>query len=418
MKNITSMKKHIQKFIENEAAGGIVLIICAALALIVANIPAAAHYYHEISHFHLSAHVGGIEIFDLSFAHFINDALMAIFFITVAIEIKHEMLFGHLSSFKQASFPFFGALGGMIVPILFYLVFNYNKPELVHGYAIPMATDIAFAIGVLSLLGKAVPPAMKVFLLALAVIDDLGAIVVIAVFYTSNLNFAFLGLGGVTLILMFILNRILNVRSLTPYVILGIITWYACLHSGIHATIAGVITGLLIPMRDINGRNPSSEILHYFEPYVKWLIIPLFAFFNSGVTLGNIGSAISDNMTLIIGIFTGLFLGKPIGIWLFTYIAQLCHITQKPQSMTWDMTFMVGIICGIGFTMSIFIVNLSFTGNGDTVQTHIDIARLSIIISSAFAAVVGLILTKLNLNYYAKKAKIKKDSKLQVNNYD
>ncbi|MFC6276153.1 Na+/H+ antiporter NhaA [Psittacicella hinzii] len=396
--------RKFKKFFENEAAGGIVLIICAALALIIANIPAANAIYSKFLHFHIDLIIGGYEVFNLSFEHFINDALMAIFFVTVAIEIKQEMLHGHLASFKQASFPFFGALGGMVVPILIYFALTFSKPELIHGAAIPMATDIAFAIGVLSLLGKLVPPAMKVFLLALAVIDDLGAIVVIAIFYTTELNFLFLFIAFVAIVVMFIMNR-RNVRPLTPYIIMGIITWYCLLHSGVHATIAGVLTGFLIPNRDIRGRNLSMEVLHYFEPYVKWFIIPFFAFANSGVTLGAIGDALLPNLDLILGIFFGLFVGKPVGVFLFTYVCSKLGITQKPTSMTWSMTFLVGIICGIGFTMSIFIVNLSFPGVLPEERVHIDIARLSILCSSAIAAIVGLVLLQINLKRHQKKIK-------------
>lgn len=395
--------RKFKHFFSNEAAGGIVLILCAALALIVANIPSLQAIYNKFLHFYIDVQIGSFSFIHLSFEHFVNDALMAIFFITVAIEIKHEMLHGHLSTFKQASFPFFGALGGMVVPILIYFAITFHDPALIHGAAIPMATDIAFAIGVLSLLGKLVPPAMKVFLLALAVIDDLGAIIVIAIFYTTDLSFAYLGIGVLALVAMFVLNRYLNVRAITPYALLGIITWYCFLHSGVHATIAGVLTGFLLPNRDINGVNPSNSVLTYFSPYVKWLIIPIFAFVNSGVSLGDVSDAIGDNLHLILGIFAGLFIGKPVGVFLFTYVASKLGITQKPQSMTWDMTFFVGIICGIGFTMSIFIVNLSFPGVTMEERTHIDIARLSILGTSTIAAVVGLVLTRWNLLKHNKK---------------
>ncbi|RIY33102.1 Na+/H+ antiporter NhaA [Psittacicella hinzii] len=399
--------RKFKQFFENEASGGIVLILCAALALIIANTPSLQSYYSSFLHFYIDFSIANFEIIHLSVEHFVNDALMAIFFIVVAIEIKHEMLHGHLSSFKQASFPFFGALGGIIFPIIFYFLFTFHDPNLIHGAAIPMATDIAFAIGVLSLLGKLVPPALKIFLLALAVIDDLGAIVVIAIFYTTDISFTHLGVGIALLGLMFLLNR-MNVKAITPYLLIASVVWYCFLHSGIHATIAGVLTGFLLPNRDINGKNVSNEVANYFNPYVKWLIIPLFAFANSGVTLGDVSGVLAENSSLILGIFFGLLFGKPIGILIFTFVASKLKITAKPQSVTWDMIFFVGIICGIGFTMSIFIVNLSFPGISMEDRMHIDIARLSILGTSSIAAIIGLILTRLNLKHHEKKNALNK----------
>lgn len=403
------MRKRFKQFFDNEAAGGIVLIFTAVIALLIANSP-AEHAYHSFINFPVTIKLGMFG-FEGSFEQFVNDAFMALFFITVAIEIKHEMIAGHLSSFKTASFPFFGALGGMVAPAIIYSIFNHSNPVLAPGWGIPMATDIAFAIGVLSLLGNRVPASIKVFLLALAVIDDLGAIVVIALFYTSNLSVAWLGLGFVGIGIMYVLNR-RDVRALTPYFAIFGVVWYAFLQSGVHATIAGVLTGFVLPNRDIRGRNLAHEVSVYFSPYVKWLIIPLFAFVNSGVHIGGLGEGFAENMTVTLGIFFGLFLGKPIGIFLFTFVASKFNLTQRPNSMSWDLVFAVGIICGIGFTMSIFVANLSFPADSEADHVHLAIARLSILGSSTIAAIIGLIVTRFGLmwheNHDPKFAKVRK----------
>lgn len=389
------MIKSLKSFFQSESAGGIVLISVAILALIVANNSFTAEYYEHFIHIPVTAQFGAVG-FDLSFVHFVNDALMAIFFLAVALEIKHEMLHGHLSSFKKASFPFFGALGGMIAPAIIYYSFNSSHAQLATGWAIPTATDIAFAVGVLSLLGNRVPVPLKVFLLALAVIDDLGAIVVIALFYSSDLNFLWILSAAVVGLIMFALNRA-RVGVLTPYLLLFVVLWYCFLKSGIHSTISGVLAGFLIPNKQIGTRNLSTDLEHYFKPWITWFIMPLFAFTNSGVPLGGIGDSLAENMTLLTGIFFGLVLGKPIGIFTFTYLATLFKLTTRPAGTNWSLIFFIGFVCGIGFTMSIFITNLSFPGETEVDRMYTAVARLSILISSFFAAIIGLATMSLQL---------------------
>lgn len=386
----------LRQFFASDAAGGIVLILSSLLALFLANFSLTGETYEHFLHFPVSAQVGAFG-FNLSFVHFVNDAVMAIFFLGVALEIKHEMLHGHLSSLKKASFPFFGAVGGIVIPALLYYSVNYSEQYISEGWAIPMATDIAFAIGVLSLLGNRVPQSIKVFLLALAVIDDLGAILVIALFYTSELYVSWLLFAGVVVLVMLLLNR-LNVTHKGPYLVLTLILWYTFLQSGIHATIAGVVAGFIIPNKKINGVNLAHDIEHGLKPWITWFIMPLFAFSNSGINLTGIGDAVSHSVSLASGIFLGLVVGKPVGIFLFTYIAALLKFTAKPSDVNWITILSVGFICGIGFTMSIFITNLSFHEEIPNYTLFDSVAKLSILTSSLLAAIIGVVILYLTSN--------------------
>lgn len=414
------------QFLHNESIGGIILLICTVISLLCANIPQLGAL-HEIWGKSAGISVGNFSL-SMSMGHWINDGLMAIFFFVVGLEIKREMLVGELSSFKHASLPIFAAIGGMIVPALLYTLFNADG-DFSHGWGIPMATDIAFAIGVLSLLGKRVPLGLKVFLTALAIVDDLGAIVVLAVFYPSHaLHFDMLLYALAVVLILYFFNRN-KVNNMLFYIIPGIALWFLILKSGIHATIAGVILAMTIPSRTVinevkfmvrvryllekfkNASNSEVEVLanprqqhiihridkhvqeinpllHKFEtmlhPWVTFVIMPIFALANSGVEI-SFGLFTHDVLPIAEGIFFGLLLGKPIGIFLFSLIAVKTGVAKLPSGTKWKQVFALGIIAGIGFTMSIFIDSLAFS------DMHlVNVGKAAILGTSFMAAVFGL----------------------------
>lgn len=368
-----------KKFFESEKSSGLTLIAFTILSLLLAN-SSIQHSY--------------IEFWETSFAglkleHWVNDGLMAVFFLLVGLELKHEFTAGELSSLKKATLPIFSALGGMLIPAGIFICMNLGKPT-VSGFGIPMATDIAFALGALSLLGNKVPLSIKVFLTALAVIDDLGAIVVIGVFYTKTifwLNFA-IAIG--IFVVLLALNK-LKVRSLWIYVPLGISMWYFMLHSGIHATISGVLLAFAIPAFHKPGsKSPANhlqEALHYPVPFI---ILPLFALVNTAIPIGaDWSKALFEQVSL--GIILGLVVGKPLGIFLFTWLSIRLKLAEKPKGTTWSQLFGVGILGGIGFTMSIFVTILAF--NDAEVITN---SKIAILISSLLAGLIGFIWLKLS----------------------
>ena len=370
----------VTEFMRGEAAGGFVLMVAAALALIVANSAAATLYFES-----LHARLGGLSVL-----HWINDGLMAIFFLFVGLEIKREMLVGQLSSWPRRMLPGIGALGGMIVPALIYVAFNRNHPEALRGWAIPTATDIAFALGVLALLGKRVPTSIKVFLAALAIIDDLGAVLIIAVFYTSELSLLHLLLAAAVLILLVVLNKT-GVRRLTPYLVLGAILWFLVLKSGVHATVAGVVLALTIPLRMDNefADPPLITLEHALNRVVPFLIVPLFGFANAGLSLAGLTWAnLVDPLTL--GIALGLLCGKLIGVFGFSSIAIGIGIARLPQNASWTQMFGVAILCGIGFTMSLFIGMLAFA-NDPLLQSEVKVGILG---GSLIAGVLGYLVLR------------------------
>ena len=343
----------LRDFLASEAAGGILLMIAAALGLAIANSPAAPIYFHA-----LEAHLG-----PLSLLHWINDALMALFFLLVGLEIKREWLDGSLATWADRRLPIIAATAGMILPALLYLAVSGGDAGLVRGWAIPAATDIAFALGVLALLGSRAPASLKLFLTTVAIVDDMGAVAIIAFFYTSGLNLIALAAAGAILIGMVALNRA-GVRRLWPYLLLAAALWVAVFLSGVHATIAGVLTALVIPIERSPGRpdstdSPLHRLEHALQPGVAYAIVPLFGFANAGVALGGLGWA-TMVAPLPLAIAAGLFLGKQIGIFASMRLAVGVGIAQRPSGASWLQVYGVALLCGIGFTMSLFIGGLAF----------------------------------------------------------
>lgn len=381
--------KHLQRFFSSDASGGIILIIAAALAMILANSGLTSHLYQAFLATPVQLKVGPLEI-NKNMLLWINDALMAVFFLLIGLEVKREMVLGSLASRQQAAFPVIAAIGGMVVPALIYLAFNFQDPITRQGWAIPAATDIAFALGVLALLGSRVPVTLKIFLMALAIIDDLGAIVIIALFYTSDLSLLSLGVAAVAIAALAILNMC-NVRRTGIYILVGVILWTAVLKSGVHATLAGVIVGFFIPLKEQNGTSPAGQLEHVLHPWVAYLILPLFAFANAGVSLQ--GVTLEGLASLLpLGIMAGLFVGKPLGISLFCWLALKFKWATLPAGTTCKQIMAVGVLCGIGFTMSIFIASLAF-GNVD--PALINWAKLGILIGSVLSAVTGYTLLRM-----------------------
>jgi NhaA family Na+:H+ antiporter len=374
----------IREFLHHEAAGGIVLLAAAALAFVATNFPIAG-LYQEFLELHLTVKVGDIGL-DKSLVHWINDGLMAIFFFLVGLEIKRELIEGELSSVRQAALPVIAAAGGMAAPAAVYVLFNLGTPETLRGWAIPAATDIAFAMGVVSLLGARVPEGLKIFLLALAIIDDLGAIIIIAAFYTADLSLLALGLASIGIVVLIAMNRF-KVQSLAAYVLIGIYVWACVLNSGVHATLAGTIVGFCVPLKSPYGDEHSlaKRCIHALHPWVAFAIMPAFAFANAGVSLSGLTwQAVTTPLTL--GIALGLFIGKQVGVMAAILLARIAGISQLPEGAGWAATYGVAILTGIGFTMSLFIGGLAFPGSD-----HIVEMRLGVIGGSILSAVSGLL---------------------------
>ena len=372
--------KLFKDFFESEKVGGLILIACTIISLLLANSSLSQEYLH-FWHTNINGH---------SLEHWINDGLMAIFFLLIGLELEREVYIGELSDLKKATLPIFAALGGMIVPALLYLSLNFGT-ETQSGAGIPMATDIAFALGILSLLGNKVPTSLKVFLTALAVIDDLGAILVIAIFYTNDLSLFNLGIALGIFAVLLIMNR-LKVRNLIPYLVLGVFMWYFMLNSGVHATISGVLLAFAIPFGNGDKKSTSYILQHWLHKPVAFLILPIFALANTAIIINSDWHyALTHHYT--IGIAIGLILGKFIGISLFSYAAVKTKICQLPDDLNWKSIFGVSFLGGIGFTMSIFITLLAF--NDDE---HISNAKIMILISSLVAGLIGYFLLKTILN--------------------
>ena len=419
----------IQEFLHKEASGGILLIVCTIIALIWANSPFSESYFH-LWHTYLSLNLGGLGL-NYSLHHWINDGLMVIFFFVVGLEIKRELLVGELSSAKKAALPIAAALGGMIFPALVYVLFNAGTDGSA-GWGIPMATDIAFVVGILALLGKSVPLTLKIFVLALAIVDDIGAVLVIAIFYTSDISLTSLIIGAGLLLLLVIMNRV-GVRNLLIYTIVGIALWLAFLKSGVHATVAGVLLAFTIPassrintkkftdestalIKDFNdagehGENvltnearlsivdqienncekiltPLQRFEHGLHPWVSFLIMPIFALANAGVSIGS-GLTTALTHPISIGIILGLFFGKQIGIFGFSYLAVKLKLAAKPEGVSWKKIYAASILAGIGFTMSLFIANLAFDS-----EELLNIAKVGILAASLLSGVVGFLILK------------------------
>ena len=362
----------IRAFLKSESAGGLLLMASAALALVVANSPLAGAYFHALH----------VQVAGLSLAHWVNDGLMAVFFLLVGLEIKREAVEGELSTWSRRVLPGAAALGGMIVPALVYLAVNRETPGNLRGWAIPAATDIAFALGVLSLLGSRVPASLKVFLAALAIIDDLGAILIIAIFYTDHLTLWALGGAAMALGVLVAMNR-LKVISLWPYLLVGAVLWVLFLKSGVHATLAGVILAMTIPIRSGEARSPLHRLEHGLNPWVAYLVVPVFGFANAGVALGQVGLAqLAAPATL--GAILGLFLGKPIGVGLACLAAIKLGWAQRPSGASTLQLFGVSALCGIGFTMSLFINTLAFDA-----EILRDETKIGVLAGSVLSALLG-----------------------------
>lgn len=380
--------KHLRRFINSDASGGVTLIVAALLAMLCANLGATQEAYRAFLDLPVQFRAGALDI-NKNMLLFINDALMAVFFLLIGLEVKRELIQGALASFHQAIFPVIAAVGGMVVPALIFLLFNAHDSVVSHGWAIPTATDIAFALGVLALLGSRIPPALKIFLMALAIIDDLGAIVIIALFYTSELSMVSLGVAALAVVVLAIMNA-LNVRRTGLYILVGLVLWTAVLKSGVHATIAGVILGFFIPLTKEEGVSPSRQLEHVLHPWVGWLILPLFAFANAGVPLQGVTLSGLASM-LPLGIIAGLLIGKPLGITLFTWLALRMKLAKLPHGTQFNQIMAIGMLCGIGFTMSIFITNLAFDGIDPEL---VDWAKLGILTGSLLSAVIGYVLLR------------------------
>ena len=370
-----SQSKSFKAFFDSEKSSGLLLIICTAIAIAVANSTIGLSYRSL-----LHRTVGGLSI-----EHWINDGLMAIFFLHIGLEIEREVYNGELSKFRQALLPILAAIGGICVPALIYYSFNAGTPTQA-GIGIPMATDIAFALGALALLGSRVPASLKVFLTALAVIDDLGAIIVIALFYTARLSLAYL-IGAILIFgLLIALNRVFRVMALLPYLLGGLVLWFLMLKSGVHASIAGVLLAFTIPFsaKEDDEKSPSHRLEHFLNKPVTFGVLPIFALANAGIIIGA-GWANELTTANSLGIVSGLVIGKPLGITLVSLAAVTIGICKLPIDLNWRYIFGAGLLGGIGFTMSIFIANLAFAGRVET----INLSKISILLASLTSGLVG-----------------------------
>ena len=376
--------KLFREFFNSEKSSGIVLIVCTVVSLLLSNFFIGEKYL-DFWHQKAGFSIGSIHL-NLTIEHWINDGLMTIFFLMVGLEIERELYMGELSTLKNASLPVIAAIGGMAIPALFHFAFNAGTATQ-SGFGIPMATDIAFALGILSLAGKRVPLALKIFLTALAIIDDLGAIMIIAIFYTSELQIPYLFIALGIFGLLLILNR-LRVRQLVWYIIGGIIMWYCMLQSGVHATITGVLLAFAIPFGDGKEKSPSYILQHWLHKPVAFFIVPLFCFANTGIIFsGSLNDVLLNSNSL--GIITGLVIGKPVGILLLCFIAIKLKLGKMPDGVNWLQLTAAGILAGIGFTMSIFITLLAFKDSN--IIQH---SKIAILIASFVAGLAGFILIK------------------------
>lgn len=380
----------IEEFIERESTGGILLIVATVLALVLSN-TALSEWYESFLHLPVGIHVGALAL-DKSLYHWVNDGLMAVFFLLIGLEVKREILEGHLSSIGQAALPGIAAVGGMAVPAVVYLAFNYGNPVALNGWAIPTATDIAFALGVLSLLGRRVPVSLKLFLMALAIIDDLGAIVIIALFYTAELSTLSIAVAAASLSVLILINR-LGITKKAAYFIVGSILWVSVLKSGVHATLAGVILAFTIPLnaRGEDGRpvSPSKEIERDLHFWVAFLILPLFAFVNAGVNITRISLG-QMAAPVPLGIMLGLFAGKQLGVFGFSWLAIRLGIAELPKGCNWIQFYGVSVLTGIGFTMSLFIGSLAFEDPRMFQYTD----KLAILAGSFLSGAVGYLMLR------------------------
>jgi Na+:H+ antiporter, NhaA family len=382
---IRALSKPFKWFFQLEAASGFVLLIAAIIALVISNSKFSELYFSTLEQYLFI----GINDFGLKLSvhHWINDLLMAVFFFFVTLEIKREFIQGELSNLKKALLPIIGAVGGMVVPALVYVSINFGNTETLNGWAIPSATDIAFSLGILSLLGSRVPISLKIFLTALAIIDDLGAILIIAFFYSGDLSISYLSLILISYILLLILNKF-GVKKFIPYLIIGALMWFFTYKSGIHATIAGVLLASTIPHR-VKDKDFSLliKLEHAISPYVAFLIMPIFAFANAGVSLAGLSfSSLLEPVPL--GILLGLFIGKQVGVMVSSYLAVKLGAAQMPDNSSWLSLYGISILTGVGFTMSLFVGNLAFAGS----IHYMDGVKIGVLSGSLLSTIFGYFL--------------------------
>ena len=387
MNNSFSISQAIKNFFAREEKSGILLLLFATLALITVNSPLNSLYY-DIKYTDVPISLGEFN-FTKTISHWVNDGLMAIFFFVIGLELKREILEGELSSFDRMVLPAIAAIGGMVAPAIIYILININNPENMSGWAIPTATDIAFSLAVLLIIGKNVPLSLKVFLLSLAIIDDLGAVLIIAFFYTAQISGTYLIYSLIVFVLLILINR-MGINKMYIYMILGIFLWYFVLKSGVHATIAGVLLATTIPNTSNNGLEHSmlKDLEHKLHNFVGILVLPIFAFFNSDINFADVTLS-SVYSPLSLGVILGLLLGKPIGITLFTYVGMKTNLFNLPENVTIKDVFGLSLLCGIGFTMSLFINGLAFTD-----PVLIDSSKLGIFIGSMISAIAGYLILK------------------------
>ena len=379
--------RRIDQFISSQSAGGVLLALSALVALVISN-SSWSSYYQQFLQMPGMMKIGADGLLlSKPMLIWINDLWMAVFFFLVGLEIKRELLDGELASVKQAMLPAAAALGGIVVPALIYAAINWGDPVGLRGWGIPMATDIAFALGILVLLGSSVPTSLKVFLTAVAIIDDLGAILVIAFFYTDNLSLTMLLAAGLGALVLLGLNRA-RVMAVGPYVVVGLVIWVCVLKSGIHATVAGVITALAIPLSDGQGGSPLERAEHALQPWVAFLVLPVFAFANAGVSLQGVTLA-TLTQTVPLGIAVGLLVGKPIGVFGASWLLIRFTDAQLPDQCRWNQFFGVCVLCGVGFTMSLFIGSLAFEGADAAYEAQV---KIGVLLGSLLSGLAGVAL--------------------------
>ncbi|SJZ88209.1 sodium/proton antiporter, NhaA family [Trichlorobacter thiogenes] len=384
--------QRLKEFYEKESSTGILLMLVTIAALLLKNSP-LAELYNSFLHTPVAIQFGALKIAK-PLLLWINDGLMAVFFLLVGLEVKRELIRGNLSSWNQATLPVIAAIGGMLVPALIYIGFTHREPVSMHGWAIPTATDIAFALGILSLLGSRVPASLKIFLLALAIIDDLGAIIIIALFYTSDLSLISIAVASITLLALFALNRF-GVERRAAYILLGVVLWVSVLKSGVHATLAGVALAFMIPL-ETKGEHHlkiplAASLEHDLHPWVSFMILPLFAFVNAGIDLR--GLSLNQLSTPVpMGIMLGLFIGKQVGVFGFSWLAIKTGLARLPAASSWRQFYGVCLMTGIGFTMSLFIDSLAFTD--DAIYQYAD--KLAIVLGSLLSGVAGYLVLRLD----------------------
>lgn len=384
---------YIKRFIKLESSSGIILFATAILAILVDNSSLSPIYEHFLE-LPLTIQLGNL-VLSKHLLHWINDGLMVIFFLLVGLEIKRELVQGELNSVSKAILPVAAALGGMLMPAVVFSLINHGNEYAMRGWAIPTATDIAFSLGILSLLGSRVPASLKIFLMALAIFDDLGAIIVIAIFYNNEISFMALAFGGLCLALLIALNR-LGVKSLGAYFVVGTSLWLAFLHSGVHATLAGVILALTIPI-EIKGEvehSPAKELAHKLHPWVAYFILPIFAFTNAGVSFDDVPAGLNNIFSpVMLGIAFGLILGKMVGVFSVTFLAVKTGLVRMPTNATWPQMLGIALVCGVGFTMSLFVGTLAYP-QGSTLEPYNAWVRLGVIFGSMMSGFLGYLVLR------------------------